>query len=194
MSTPAKLLLAGLSKDSQAEIKRLLPEHEYFQVTSVTKALALMEEAGPFDLSLLNVRMKGLTPLAFAPGPILFMGDGAGKVFEMAMEADLIWDWIEMPFEPGLFQNRVRNLLKCRPKPAEPLESGQISWQSHCQSLRTLSHDLRTPMATIGVTLSSIQRMLNKKPVAEILPKLDKIRRALEKQQEILEAVLKSKN
>jgi hypothetical protein len=49
-------------------------------------------------------------------------------------------------------------------------------------------------MATIGVTLSSIQRMLIKKPATEIVPKLDKIRRALEKQQEILEAVLGSKS
>jgi hypothetical protein len=160
-----------------AQAKALLTDHDFLYAFTMEQALDLLPVAGPFDLFLVNPELPDLRMQDLGTGPVLLIGAGAGTFPDLALNEGLIWDVADFSLPPGFLKNRIENLLHCKraldkaqgmaPSP------GQISTEAHYQCLKTLSHDLRTPMATIGVTLSSIQRMLTKKPATEIVPKLD---------------------
>lgn len=164
-----------------------LMQYRLVRAASMEEAIAGMEGDAPCELVIINPALPALTLEPLRAGSILFMGADAQWSADLTSGLAIPWDWIHYPCEPELLHKRLYNLLVLK----ELSDIGQSTAENHAAFVRNLVHDLRTPMATIGVTLSSMERMLGKRPITELPPKLDKIRRAIERQQEILETALK---
>lgn len=178
MTDAPRLLLIEHDQQRLVELQALLANYSRSITVNLIPAV---DTLASFDLVLLNPAVPGLKIASLAAVPIVFL---RSTPYQKLPKQALVWDVIDYPFDADVLLNRLENLRQFKVALTR-LGTRQQAWS---QFLRTLSHDLRTPMATIGVTLSSIQRMLTKKPAAEIAPKLDKIRRALDRQITILEA------
>lgn len=177
MKAAPRLLLLEPDLHRLAELQSLLANYSRSITLNLIPARDVMAS---FDLVLLNPALPGVDIASLAAVPMVFI---RSTPYQKLPRQALLWDVIDYPFDADVLVNRLDNLRQLKAALTR-LETRQ---QVRQQFFRSLSHDLRTPMATIGVTLSSIERSLTKKPAQDLLPKLDKIRRALDRQTALLE-------
>lgn len=177
MKAAPRLLLLEPDPHRLAELQSLLANYSRSITLNLIPARDVMAS---FDLVLLNPALPGVDIASLAAVPMVFI---RSTPYQKLPRQALLWDVVDYPFDADVLVNRLDNLRQLK----AALTRLETQQQARQQFFRSLSHDLRTPMATIGVTLSSIERSLTKKPAQDLLPKLDKIRRALDRQTALLE-------